>query len=506
ERARELEWRIVAADQAHARFAPRQEAEEWLRVISLWEEPLDVRHEVSLCQAYCAAASALDDSGRGDEAAALMEEAAIRLADVVGRDRARLLSTLGATRGYTDSVAALELLEEALVEYERLPASAEHADLLLELAGHLRHQGRPDEAADGVARAAEICERVGHVDGHVRALMNQAWHETMYGDPAAGWAHVESARRLGRDTRDPFREVFDALVVTDMLLKTSAPASSVAEAAAPALATAREWSIDTYVVAALVANVADAELLEGRTSRAAGHVMAATAAPIDHDHYWLYLERAQVEMLTGDLAAAAAGFEALAAIPVSSLLNRSEIVYPASELLLWSSEPARALDLLTGLLDRLLPTDLSIFQAGLLSRAARAAADLSNGRTAVTDTVVQVPAAHHRLVELRARAPGDLFEAGRVPADRHAHGLTWAAELSRLDGGADLEKWSSAASEWDRLTRPHDAAYCRWRAAQVALRDGRGTVAKRLLARAASDASQHVPLSRAIAATTAGGR
>ena len=62
-----------------------------------------------------------------------------------------------------------------------------------------------------------------------------------------------------------------------------------------------------------------------------------------------------------------------------------------------------------------------------------------------------------------------------------------------------------AASLWDWLTRPHDAAYCRWRAAQCALRDGQGTIAVRLLKRAAADAHEHVPLSRAIAATAGPG-
>jgi hypothetical protein len=59
-----------------------------------------------------------------------------------------------------------------------------------------------------------------------------------------------------------------------------------------------------------------------------------------------------------------------------------------------------------------------------------------------------------------------------------------------------------AATAWGHLGRPHAAAYCRWRAAQVALREGRGVVAARLLRRAASDAREHVPLSRAIAETS----
>ena len=54
-----------------------------------------------------------------------------------------------------------------------------------------------------------------------------------------------------------------------------------------------------------------------------------------------------------------------------------------------------------------------------------------------------------------------------------------------------------------RCWRPHDAAYCRWRGAEVALATGQATVAGRLLRRATTDAREHVPLTRAIGATVA---
>ena len=86
---------------------------------------------------------------------------------------------------------------------------------------------------------------------------------------------------------------------------------------------------------------------------------------------------------------------------------------------------------------------------------------------------------------------------------RPALARTWTAERSRLAGEASVEQWVEAAGEWDRLARPHDAAYCRWRAAQVALATGRGTVAGTLLERAARDAREHVPLLMAIGETAA---
>ena len=64
----------------------------------------------------------------------------------------------------------------------------------------------------------------------------------------------------------------------------------------------------------------------------------------------------------------------------------------------------------------------------------------------------------------------------------------------------------TTATQWDLIGRPHDAAYCRWRGAQVALRHGSGHVAARLLKKAATDAREHVPLSEAIAATARGAR
>ena len=61
-----------------------------------------------------------------------------------------------------------------------------------------------------------------------------------------------------------------------------------------------------------------------------------------------------------------------------------------------------------------------------------------------------------------------------------------------------MRPWTLAASAWDKLTRPHDAAYCRWRAGQAALATGQATVAVKLLRRAATDAREHVPLLAAI--------
>ena len=90
-------------------------------------------------------------------------------------------------------------------------------------------------------------------------------------------------------------------------------------------------------------------------------------------------------------------------------------------------------------------------------------------------------------------------------ANDPGHAATWLAELERIAGPAKVEHWAKAATEWDRLSHPHDAAYCRWRAAQLALATSQGSVAARLLRRAATDAGEHVPLRQMVAATAQSG-
>ena len=136
---------------------------------------------------------------------------------------------------------------------------------------------------------------------------------------------------------------------------------------------------------------------------------------------------------------------------------------------------------------------------GRLALAARAAADVADASRHSDATRRDVRDQLHQLLE---QAQIDPFARSGCFEARPAHGAAWAAETARLVGRPSLELWSEAARHWDRLGRPHDAAYSRWRGAQVALATGQGTVAARLLRRAARDAREHVPLA-AIAETRA---
>jgi DNA-binding CsgD family transcriptional regulator len=107
----------------------------------------------------------------------------------------------------------------------------------------------------------------------------------------------------------------------------------------------------------------------------------------------------------------------------------------------------------------------------------------------------------HILVTLGLRALGDLAEAQRDEQSRQRQGtqlrellrlaprhpddpltkrsdyddawtLTERAELARAEERAHADQWSRAAAQWDQLSHPLPAAYCRWREAEARLSDG----------------------------------
>jgi hypothetical protein len=133
----------------------------------------------------------------------------------------------------------------------------------------------------------------------------------------------------------------------------------------------------------------------------------------------------------------------------------------------------------------------------LLVLAARAAADLAEGSAGHASG----PDLRTELAAFREQAPTDPLGTEQTHPERAALAATWSAETARLDGVDSVEAWVGAATQCQKARRPHDAGYCRWRAAQAASRTGDLGVASRLLRAASRDASQHVPLLDAIRAS-----
>jgi DNA-binding CsgD family transcriptional regulator len=179
-----------------------------------------------------------------------------------------------------------------------------------------------------------------------------------------------------------------------------------------------------------------------------------------------------------------------------------------SELLLWCGEPELAYEQTHTLLKQVTQVDqgalsgpLRTFAGPLLILAVRACADLAERARTQRNLKASADAQRdtEELVGLHAVMTPDPFTAGPLRPTASADGATWQAEWSRLEGQSDVALWERAATAWDALSRPHRAAYTRWRQAEALLaRRGGREAASAVLRVAAAQATQHVPLSAAI--------
>jgi hypothetical protein len=276
----------------------------------------------------------------------------------------------------------------------------------------------------------------------------------------------------------------------------SVAADEVAAAGRPGLEAAAAWGIENYYVSTIRANLAEVLRQSGQIQRAVELIDPVTTelAPTV-DSFPAHGERASLDLVRGRVDESIARFEILATLPNPLIWNRMDLAERFASAELWSGRPQRALDRLRAMLDESLGTDADRESATVLVQAARAAADVA------ASTPLGSSARRELLDELTAlppRASADPFAPHPAYGNREALAATWKTELARVAGEPALERWVSAAQAWDRLTRPHDAAYSRWRAATEARRANQGVAADRLLRRATADAREHVPLLQAI--------
>ena len=496
---RELDWRIAAARAAQARWAATPEAEHWLRALEIWPSTCASAGEppVTRPDAYIAAMEALLVSLQFHQAAAMNDAAAALFPDAEPRVRAELLRRAAVFRGYREGYdVGLRLIEEAIALFRTLPPSAGLIQALNHKQYFLTQGGQSGEAFTIAREAVRVAEKFGDASSHRHQLSWVAWHEGMSGSPDLAAETMARARALLPRGTDPTGDIREAMLWTDVLLSCGARSEEIEAAGRGALAVAAEWEIENERTVNIRFNIVLALIRDGRVTDAAAEVDPRTEARVDPDHGEYQLLRAFLDAVRGRLPSA----ESRAAtvwkgwLPTVAFDLDYTSIYAAMEL--WNDAPHHALDLLQTALEANVDTGLPSWTLPVLGLAARAAADCAGDET-------------RDPLEVRSLL-ADLYRRARLgpstqPHNRAAPALraSWTAEIARLDGTETMRHWLAAVSEWDRLARPHDAAYSRWRGAQRALRDGQGTVAARLLRRAALDAREHIPLSRAIARTAA---
>jgi tetratricopeptide (TPR) repeat protein len=497
----EIVWRIAAAERARERQAAAESFENWRRALVL-RDVTDRAVDVPLWRMMCEAADAAADSQDIETSLALINQALAM--DLDAAARVHVLRLAGGIHMYGGNFdEGLAYLDQAGDLVDVLPPSEELVDVLLTRIGALSQVGRYDDCRADLARAQELL--TGHAVGtrRQRVLTWSAWYAMIDGEYGRAQELVGDARAAadsGADPgADPYVDLFLAVNATDILLHTGAPPASLTAVAAPPLALAAQWGLDTsHLASVLRGNVADAFLRAGDIDSAAQMLAPDIRDAPTLNTAMSHITYAAVELRRGNVATALQRCATAEAAQGSrGGGNWAEVVPQYAEIHLWAGSPRAAIALLEKSLADTLPTDNARTAAPTLAWCARAYADLMDLDNASS---LERGATQGQLVALLAHAHVDPFGSAATGVLVPAWEALWHAELARITRTDPVTAWTYAAATWDTHDHPHDAAYCRWRGAQAAVREDQGTLGRRLLRRAATDARTHRPLRLAIKA------
>jgi DNA-binding CsgD family transcriptional regulator/tetratricopeptide (TPR) repeat protein len=500
--AEELPARVAAAKAAERVFGHAQAAAHWQRAIELSQAQPDiaaVAAEPNLPRLYVRAIDALFRAGDGAQAGLVAAEAYRRFAQHSDPAIAAAVCHRAAVyRTSASPAAGLPLMEEALRLFEQAKPSADHAEALLDHAIFfvLYVDRRPRATVAALNRALEIAEAAGATALIPRILAVLAWCAFMDGQVEEGFATLERGQALAGKAQNGPALVWLALNESDALLKL-ARFERAAEVASRGFEAARQaglaaWDLGTT----LAANAAEALLAMGRTAEARALIDPLTAMPPGRDHWLAQVARAEIDLLRGEIGAAAERWRLIRAFPV--VISRVDFAHEsaqrAAEAALWTGRPGDALAETWRMLDLYRVPDLTILCGRLLIAGMRACADAADQARARRDepAVAAAVAAADGLVAWVEQMGGAPFADHPLIATIPAERATWDAERIRVTGPSDPRAWGAAAGAWQILGCPHRAGYARWRQAQALLDSGQP--ATEALRSAAGAADGHCPL------------
>jgi DNA-binding CsgD family transcriptional regulator/tetratricopeptide (TPR) repeat protein len=504
-KAEELQARLTAARAAEQVFAYGDAAGHWQRAIELCEaEPdADLGDGVDLPHLYIRAVDALDASGDTVRAGVVAEEAYRRFADHPDCATAAVIHLRAGYLRMLDSPAAgRPLMSEALRLFKDTPPSAEHAEACLHYHTISWHggEGRLEEALATLNRGLQIAEAAGATTLQARILSVQATHSFVRADLEEGLALLHRARAIAEASADGVAVLTPSVDESEALLNLGRLEAATATALHGLEAAFRTGRGTSFRASRLIANAVDGLLSRGRGPEAAALIGSEALGPVGWDNWPLHLCRAEIDLLRGELGAAA---ERLDQIEIRSSLDRSlELGQRVAEVALWSGRPGDAVGEVQRVLERLEETDWVIFCGWLLAVGVRACADLAErGRARREDDAVRPALATADDLASWVRREHDVpFTEHPYVASIPAAHATWDAEHGRVAGTSDPLTWSVAAERWEALDYRHRAGYARWRQAEAMLatpHSGRPAAASVLFS-AAALAAEHVPLMTAI--------
>jgi DNA-binding CsgD family transcriptional regulator/tetratricopeptide (TPR) repeat protein len=512
--AEELRARIAAAQAAERVFGYAEAAAHWQRAIGLsGAGPVTTDAAgVDLAAMYVRAVDDLYVAGDMERAGVLAEEAYRRFAGhpdpataAVICQRAARLRGIGETfHGRGESGSGLPLITEALRLFGQAPPSADHAEALFDYGNYflLFGQGRHEDSLAALNQALEIAEAAGAAALIPRILSVLAFHELHRGRVGDGLAVLARARALAEAAGEAASIVLVDVFETNALM-VMARFETAAAMALRGLHGARRAGLAGYWITTILAvNAAESLLSAGRTAEAAALIDPLTEGPPDEDHWLAHQCRAEIDLLRGDLEAAARRRQQITALTghVGNFEWSRESAQRAAELALWAGRPDEALEAAGRTLALPDAPGWAFVCGHLLNAGMWACADLAERGRARRDQDAASAAvrAGAELSSWVSRTAGISFNdhpyVATIPAER----ATWDAEQARLAGAGDPAAWRAAAEAWQHIGWRHRAGYAWWRQAQALIQAGQARAAGPALQAAAEAAGGHMPLLRQI--------
>jgi DNA-binding CsgD family transcriptional regulator len=467
----------VAAEQALA-FAEAQHHFE--RAAGLWPRApgaaaeLAARERLDRVALLGRAAEAAYRVARSDRAVALLRTALNELHAQADPLRAGVLTArLANFLRSSGEQGAFALYEEAVALVPPEPPTPERAQVLAAYGQALMLSPRLQEARSVCEQAIKVARAAGAraAEGHARNTLGVVLAHL--GDPPAGIAQLEEARRIAVDLHEnhgfDVEDVLRADANLGDLYDLTGQLERAAMVALRGVDEARQHGLERSFGAWLVSDGVAALIKLGRWDDADERLQATvTLEPSGLAAIFLRQTLATLEVGRGELDLAAEHLASARRIVGRTHVGAQHLGPLYQELAhaaVWQGRHADARAAVAAGLSACLGVDGARYAAGLYRVGVRAEADQAErarARHAPDQDADARRVAAERLEGARALvAPwGPEFEADLA---------TCEAEWTRVVGEPDPERWQAAVDAWDTAGQPYPAAYARWHLAEALL-------------------------------------
>jgi DNA-binding CsgD family transcriptional regulator len=473
EPARALPARVQAGLAAERARAFAEAYRHYERALTLWEQVADPDRpaEPDRADLLVRAAEAAIFTGAAKRAVELLANALGRVDPVANPVRAAvLLARLGEDRRVAgDEAGALAAFTQAEGLVAEAPPSAERARVLAACAYGLLMSLRSEEAIARCEEAIAVAREVGARAEEAKALRVLANSLANVGGLDQAVTLALEARRIAEEVGDA-ETVMATYVSTTKLLDWAGRERDALEEGQQGNRRARELGLERAMGSYVAGNLAFALLNTGRWVECE----RLTREPLASETWGAFnlrVVRGQLLARRGEFVAARKELDL--ALRLCPPFMTGSVWQGLAEFALWAGRQDEAATAVAEGLRWWAERDHDPAHpdySGLYPLALRLEADRAE-RAAARRAEEEVAQARRRATLLLAEL--DQLAAADPPQGRYpivVANLTLArAERSRLEGRPDPERWRAAATAWERMEYPFEAAYARFREAEALL-------------------------------------